>query len=272
MYRILYNFISGILIGTCMILPGVSGSVIAIMLGIYDEIILLICSKEANFNKIKKLFPIALGIIIGIFIFGKVLLFFYNEYTFYMLYIFIGLMLGSIPILKREILNRGESVNFKILSISLIISILLFLFPKFLNFKISGNINFFNLFFGGILYTCGKIIPGISSSFFLMILGLYNYLLTLITNPFEIKIDTFFHLLPFLFGVVIGTIIFIKLINFLLNNYFSKTYSGIIGFIVGSVFAIYPGVEFNTNLLWALFLMIVSYEIVNKLSKKIQKN
>lgn len=272
MNKLIYNFISGILIGTCMILPGVSGSVVAIMLGVYEEVILLISSNKSNFYKIKKLLPIAIGLLIGVFAFGKVLLLFYNKYTFFMIYIFMGLLLGSVPILKRELDEQNEKMNLKILSISLILSIILFLTPKIFNLEISNNLTFFNLFLGGILYIAGKIIPGISSSFFLMILGLYNYLLEIITNPFSISINTIIKIFPFLLGAGLGFIFFIKLISYLLNNYFSETYSGIAGFIIGSVIAIYPGVEFSKNMVFALIFMIISYKIVNNLSKKSQKN
>ena len=271
MYNWLYNFISGILIGTCMILPGVSGSVIAIMLGIYEYVIFLISSSKSYYYKIIKFFPIAIGMIIGVFIFGKILLLFYNKYTFYMIYIFMGLMLGSIPILKREIKEKNGNINYKVLFTSLSVSLILLILTKKFNSDMQSNYNSFNLFIGGFLYISGKIIPGISSSFFLMILGLYNYLLEIITDPLNITMDVIISLLPFLFGAFIGCIVFIKLINYLLNNYFSETYSGIIGFIIGSVIIIYPGIKFNINFIFALILMAFSYKIVNKLSKKSQK-
>ena len=271
MYNWLYNFIAGIMIGTCMILPGVSGSVIAIMLGVYENVILLIGSGNSNYYKIKKLFPIALGAIIGIFIFGKVLLFFYNKYMYFMLYVFMGLMLGSIPILKREIALKKEKINFKILMLTFLLSLILFIIPKLFNFELN-NLNFFNLFVGGFLYIIGKIIPGVSSSFFLMVLGLYNYFLEIITNPFNISINTIYYIIPFLLGMCLGFIIFIKIINYLLNNYFSKTYSGIIGFIMGSIVAIYPGIEFSIDFIISIILMMLSYAFVNELSKKSKKN
>lgn len=271
MNKNIYLLFSGILIGTCMILPGVSGSVIAIMLGIYERVIILLNNKDTIYNKIVELFPIATGLFIGVFVFGKVLLFFYNKYTFYMMYIFIGLILGSVPILVREIKQKNEKINITYFLISLIMSILLFLLPTICNFEISNRLNPFNLFLGGLLYISGKIIPGISSSFFLMTLGLYSYLLRLITNPFSIKLNDVMNILPFFVGALIGFIILIKLINYLLNNHFSKTYSSIIGFIIGSIFAIYPGVELSLDCLFSFTLLIASYEFVNKLSRIGQK-
>ena len=268
MNKFIYNLISGILIGTCMILPGVSGSVMAIMLGVYEEVIALIGSRESNIFIIKKIFPIAFGILIGIFIFGRILLFFYNKYTFYMIYIFIGLLIASIPVLKTELDKKNEKVYINILLISLFISLLLFLIPKIIDLKVSSNLTFLNMFLGGFFYISGKIIPGISSSFFLMLFGLYNYILKIIINPFGITFNTVINLLPFLLGVIIGFIFFIKIINFLLKKYYPQTYSGIIGFIIGSIVAIFPGIDLNINTLYALVLSCLSFELVNILSKK----
>ena len=186
MNKNLYLFLSGILIGTCMILPGVSGSVIAVMLGIYEKVILLFNSKTSICNKITELFPIALGIIIGVLLFGKILIIIYDRYTFYMMYIFIGLIIGSVPILISEIEEKNDRLNKKCFIVSLIISIIIFILPKIFDYQISNKITSFNLFVGGILYIAGKIIPGISSSFFLIFLGLYSYLLKIITNPFKL--------------------------------------------------------------------------------------
>ena len=268
MNNVLYSFLSGILIGTCMILPGVSGSVVAIMLGIYEEVIYILNNKTSNIDKIKKIFPLTLGIIIGIFIFGKILLVFYNKYTFYIMCVFIGLILGSIPVLIREINEKKEKINIKYLLVSLIISLAIFLLPKIFSVKINNNLNFINLFIGGFLYIAGKIIPGISSSFFLMILGLYEFLLSTIINPFNITIDKLIKLIPFFIGVLLGLYIFIKLINYLLKSHFSKTYSSIIGFIIGSIFAIYPGFKLDTKSMIGIIFTLFSYELVNKLSKK----
>ena len=263
---LVYSLLSGILIGTCMILPGVSGSVVAIMLGIYEEVIFLINNNENNLIKAKKILPLAIGIIIGVFIFGKILLIFYNKYTFYMMYVFIGLILGSIPILINEINEKKEKINYKYLAISLLLSLIIFLFPKVLNVTSSNTSgNAIILFIGGFLYIAGKIIPGISSSFFLMILGLYDYLLTIITNPFSITLSKF---IPFIIGMLLGLYIFVKLMNYLLKKHFSKTYSTIIGFILGSIFAIFPGIKLDEECLISCILMILSYIIVNKLSKK----
>ena len=268
MNREVYSFLSGILIGTCMILPGISGSVVAIMLGMYDEVFILINNNCKNIIKIKKLFPLCMGIIVGALIFGKILLVFYKNYSFYMMYIFIGLILGSIPLLLAELNKKNEHIKIKYLIISFIVSLLMFLLSKILNFNNENSLNFFNMLLGGFLYISGKIIPGISSSFFLIILGIYEYMLNIITNPFSITIDVIVSVFPFAIGMIIGMWILVKLINFLLKQHFSETYSLIIGFILGSIVAIFPGFEFSIKELISIIYMLISFLLVNKLSKK----
>ena len=269
MSNFIYSLISGILIGTCMILPGVSGSVVAIMLGVYESVIYILNDKmSSNMYKVKKILPLAIGIIIGILIFGKILLVFYNNYSYQMMYVFMGLILGSIPVLINEIETKNEKINKKYLFISLFSSIMLFVLPKLFNINIKNTFNPINLFFGGFLYIAGKIIPGISISFFLMILGLYEYILKIISNPLSLTIDKIIILIPFFIGVILGLYIFIKLINYLLENHFSKTYSSIIGFIIGSLLAIFPGVQYNIIGMVSFVLFIISFELVSKLSKK----
>ena len=265
----IYSFLSGIIIGTCMILPGISGSVIAIMLGIYENAITLINNKEVSiFNKIKILTPLFIGLLFGIFLFGKILLIFYNNYSYQMMYIFIGLIIGSIPMLINELKTKKENINIIYFLLSLSISLFLSFCHKFLFINIHNELSTINLFIGGILYITGKIIPGISSSFFLMILGLYDYLLKIITNPFSITTNKIITLIPFFIGCIIGLLFILKTINYLLKNYFSKTYSCIIGFIIGSIFAIFPGFQFSIKCASSIIFMITSFNLVYKLSKK----
>ncbi len=269
MNNFLYTFICGILIGTCMILPGVSGSVIAILLGVYDWVIILLNNKEySSLEKLKMITPIAIGILIGIFAFGKVLLIFYERNTFEMMYIFIGLILGSIPQLINEIKDKGYKLEYGYTIITFIISVLIFILPKILKINSVNNFGFFNLFIAGFLYIAGKIIPGISSSLFLMILGLYEYLLSTILNPFNITLDKFILLIPFFIGIILGMFLIIKLLNYLFDKYFSKTYSCIIGFVLGSIISIFPGINISIQCGFSVLLMILSYLFVKKITKK----
>lgn len=266
-----YKLFSGLIIGIGVILPGVSGSVIAILLGIYDKIIYILNdSRKKLVDKIKELFPILIGIMFGVMLFGNILLILIKRYEIEVKYLFIGLILGGVPILKQEIeIKEKSKINYKYTIITLIISLVLFISSDFnvINLEYSSN-SFIKMLVAGFLYISGKIIPGISSSFFLMVLGLYDYILNIMSNPFLLTVIDLIQLIPFIIGVIIGFIILIKIINKLLSNYFVKTYSAIIGFILGSIIAIYPGFEFNIKYILSILIMIISFIIVYKMGQK----
>ncbi len=265
----LYELFCGIIIGIGVILPGVSGSVIAIMLGIYNKVIFLLNdSRQSIIEKIGKLLPILLGLLIGVMFFGNILLYFYKTYKIEMSYIFIGLILGGIPILNKEIKSKKGKINYTFLLLSFLISVLLLLMPNIiLNTSVQKSHNPFLLLIAGFLYISGKIIPGISSSFFLIILGLYEYILSIMANPFSLGLYDYIKLIPFVIGVLIGLVLLIKLINYLLNNYFINTYSAIIGFVIGSIFAIFPGFKFEFNYILSVVFLILSFYFTYKMSK-----
>lgn len=266
--NIIYLFLSGILISIGAVLPGVSGTVIAIMLGIYEKVINVICQKKEFLNKIKLLLPLSLGFIIGIYFFGNLLLDFYNKYEVILKYIFIGLIIGSIPVLTNELKSKNQSINYKMMIISLIISLLFFSLPNFFSKEIFKCDTNYKLILAGFFYAAGKVIPGISSSIFMIAFGLYDSILLFITNPFVFSFKEYIAFFPFILGVVLGVLSLFKIINFCLNNYFSKTYSLIIGFIIGSLITIFPKFSFNILNITSFFLMIIIIVIMFYLNKK----
>lgn len=268
----LYSIFSGVIIGAGVVLPGVSGSVIAIMLGIYDKVIYLLNDNSKKLvSKIKDLLPLLFGLLIGVILFGNILLFFFNKYEIQIRYIFMGLILGGVPVLNKEIKDKGGNINYKFLIITLLCSLALFILSKY-DFSFSSmnfnDIPFFGLLIAGVLYISGKIIPGISSSFFMMILGLYDYILMLFANPFSFTLAQYIKFIPFIIGIILGLLILIKLINNLLSNYFSITYSSIIGFVLGSIFAIFPGMKLEFGYIVSLIMMILAFTLTYKMSKK----
>ena len=269
----IHMFLSGILIGTGVVLPGVSGSVIAILMGVYDYVIFLLNNQKIKiYNKFIKILPLIFGLLIGIIIFGNILLLLYDNFRYEMMYIFIGLILGEVPLLIKKVKLQGEqSINYSLLLMSILVSLMLVILPKILNFTNLNVFNPFNLFLAGFLYVSGKIIPGISSSLFLMILGLYEYILSILSNPFSLSLNQLICMIPFFIGAILSLLILVKVINILLTKYFTNTYSIIIGFVIGSVFAIYPGFTISIRGVISLLLMIISFFIVYNMSKKIKK-
>lgn len=267
----IYKLFSGFIIGIGVILPGVSGSVLAIILGIYDKVIYLLNDTSKRLvDKLKELLPIIIGILLGIMFFGNILLALVHNYEVEVKYLFIGLILGGVPILKQEIeKKKNGKINYKYVIITLILSLILFILSDVNNLNLQSSSNsFFKMIISGFLYISGKIIPGISSSFFLMVLGLYEYILNIMSNPFLLTFNDIIQLIPFIIGNIIGFIVLIKLINKLLSNHFVKTYSAIIGFVLGSIIAIYPGFEFSIKYILSILIMVVSFIIVYKMGEK----
>jgi len=263
----LINFIAGMFIGTGLILPGVSGAVMAIALGVYDDLIKVFSNIFSDFKKnIIFLTPILLGMAFGTNIFGNVLLYFFEEYPVFTKTAFIGLILGSLPIIFNKLKVKNK---YKFGYIPFIVALLIGIALYYLNdlFVVSETLeslngsleSYFKIFVGGLLYSLGKIIPGVSSSFMLMALGVYEYILYLISHPLTAISSELLNVLIFISGLGIGLISLSKIILFLLNNYSIQTYSAILGFIIGSLFILVPNYGFNTETFISLFIFIITF-------------
>jgi putative membrane protein len=261
------DIVIGIVIGGGLVLPGVSGAVLAVIFGIYEK---LINAVGHFFNAWKHnlffLTPIIIGIGIGCLIFGNILGFLFKYYRMEACFTFIGLILGGLPVIFNKIKINGN-INIKAFFISLIISILLFVVgTNFINinFNIKSHnilISWLLLFLTGIIFISGKIIPGISSSFLLMLIGMYNKFLYVISNPFSLSISEYISLIPVLLGIIVGMIFLIKLIEYLFKYHICTTYSVIMGFVIGSISAIYPGLKLNYHGLLSVILLFLSFYI-----------
>ena len=135
----LKNIFAGILIGAGVVLPGVSGSVIAIMLGIYDKVIYLINAKDVSFlEKLLKLMPILFGLVAGMVVFGNLLLILFNQYEIIMRYIFAGLILGGVPMLVNQSSKDTKcpcKLNYWCIFIAFLLSLLLLVLPGIRSFS-----------------------------------------------------------------------------------------------------------------------------------------
>lgn len=262
------NFIAGLFIGAGLILPGVSGGVLAIVLGVYEDIIYAISNifKEPKKQMIF-LLPFGLGLVISMIIFGNILEYLFTNYEFVTKYAFMGLILGSLPILFDKLTENGK-VNFKATPfvIALIIGLSLYLLDKYIllesTVSLNGDLNsYIILFIGGLFYAMGKVVPGISSSFLLMILGIYEYVLGIIANPFGIGLADVWNVIALGSGLLIGLVVLVKVVEKLLDKHFISLYSAVIGFILGSIVIIYPGFTISVEQLIAIILFIVMFAI-----------
>ena len=252
-------FIKSIIIGMLAIFPGVSGSAFAISLNLYDKIIFSL--KNIKENKIFLLL-VTSGIVVGV-ILGSNIIIYLTKFKTILYYTFIGLILGDIPFMIKKTNNRGR-VRYLPLIISFLLSSITLLYCKNIFNK---KVTFIKMIIGGILFSFGKIFPGVSSSFFLIIIGIYKEILILFSNP-AIICTKFLYYFPFIIGALIGLLIFIKLLNYLLINKYDLLYSILIGFMLSSTISITPKFELTLPNILGVIIMITSFVISLKFKLK----
>lgn len=271
----IYLFLVGVLAGSAMITPGVSGAVVTVILGVYDKMINALTNLFKDFKKnFSFLAILGTGILIGAVWFSNVIMFLYERHEVITKFAFIGLILGGVPFLFKEVKAKNKKINYVAMTITFILSLTLWIFSKtFFSLDLdsdtsSGIMNFINLFLAGIIYSIGKVIPGISGSFLLIVIGMYEYVLSVMAHPITVGFAQVNKLIPFIIGLVTGVIVLLKLINHLLEKHYGLTYSVIIGFVIGSIPAIIPNLDMSLSLIIGMFIMIFSFILSFKLTKR----
>lgn len=223
--------LAGFCVGFAELLPGISGSTVAIFFGIYEKIIKALSAiklKNISFNlrKLNQIFnldlmiPFIISMIISVLVFSKFILFLHNEFT-----LIFNIILGIIMIVGGCLIARKELLAFKIYRnyfflIGLIVSYALS------NLAIDSiDTNLVNLIFAGFIAFSFFLIPGISGSAILLIFGFYSIIIE------SIAILNFTVLLPFAIGAFISLLTMPKIISYL----FEKNRESIISFFGGLI-------------------------------------
>lgn len=231
-------FLKGAAIGVATLIPGVSGGTMAIILGVYD----LMINGISDFLQDWKtyLLPFAelgLGAVTGILLLSSLVSQLLKQYEIPMQFLFIGIIIGGLPtLIKKSRSMRHHSFDWSYFILGAILVLLTASTPSAL-FSTGTEftwITFALLFICGIVIAVALVLPGISASFLLLVLGMYQTTLTAIQN-----MDLGF-LLPVGLGVVFGTFASAKIIRYFLENHPSRTYLLIIGFVAGSLFELLP--------------------------------
>ena len=233
-------FLEGFIVGLGKIIPGVSGSVMAICFGIYERIVSSISNFKEFKNNYKFMAIVGSGVFLAILVGSKMIKFLLINYFVYTMMLFIGMMIPGVLSLFKNVKN--EQLTLK----RVIVCICLFLFLYILNIAnfSSGAIvkesyihQFISLILCGILDAASTIIPGISGSALLMIVGYYETIITALANILSFT-DIMFSvrvLVPFFIGMGIGLVLTSKLITYLFKNARVLTYMMVIVFAVVSI-------------------------------------
>ena len=294
MLKYIKNFLNGVAFGIVETVPGVSGGTIAIILGFYGELIESINHFTHDIKKyLRFLVPLLLGMVAGLVGFSRLVKYLLDYHSFPTMSFFIGLIVGIIPLIFVRAREPGKPFKPSIGQIFLIIVPLALLVtishlrePADTNTaEIIKNIDLpFMLFIllGGIVAAAALIIPGISGSFVLLLLGIYpivnsalssiTSLITDISNT-SIWMDIAKVLLPLGIGIVIGGLTMARIIQRLLKDHTVVVYSIILGLLTGSVYALFrnPMVMKSGVSTWIIITGILTFCLGSVISYSIGK-
>lgn len=255
------DILIGLIIGVGKIIPGVSGSVLAITLGVYEKIIYSINNIFKDYKNLYYLSKLGIGIIVSIVFLSRIIIYLLSNYYTYTIFIFIGLLCGSM----KEITTNTKLKYSYLTVLSFIIIIIL----GMSNISNTNHDGIFYYLFSGFIESISSIIPGISGTALLMLIGTYNMVIELFSNIINIRylINNMHIIIPFISGMLVGIIISIKLIGYLFNRYKSQTYNIILGLLLGSIFIMIKGCIFDiSNIFISIFLFIISYLSIKKVN------
>lgn len=251
----------GFVIGIGKIIPGVSGAMLAISLGLYE----LCLESITNFFKdikrnTKLLFPLGIGVVGAIVLGSKMIAFLLINLYLPTIFLFLGLIIGGMPSFIKEVITAP--INFK----RRLAFIICFLFVFLLSFIKIDNSYFIYphyktliYFVMGIIDAVTMIIPGISGTAVFMLLGLYEISLSLFANLTSISnvVNNLALLIPFGCGLILGIILVSMLMNKCLKKYKETTYYGILGFQLSAIILIFVECFQNTYSLFTITISLI---------------
>ena len=231
----LWRVVKGALVGTGAILPGISGGVLSVVLGIYRPMMEFLSHPFSSLKKnIKFFLPIVIGFAVGVVLLSKLVDWLFRENELPALWLFIGLILGTVPSLYREAGEQGRGTGAYIaLAVA---GIFMFAFLTLLGSGETMQIepNLFWWLVCGLLWGIGLIVPGMSPSSIFIFLGLYQPMSAGIA-ALDLGV-----ILPIGVGLVIMVVLIAKPIKYLFDKHYALMYHSIIGIVIASTLVIMP--------------------------------
>lgn len=242
----------GVLMGGADVIPGVSGGTVALILGIYERLIVAISHLDPTFVSLvahrkisdaskridlRFLVPLGVGILIGIVALGSVMHTLLEDYRQYTMAAFFG-MIGASCYLVAKLVERWKSQEIGLLIAGAAFAVWLVNQPVFTDPPDS----LWYIFLCGAVAICAMILPGISGAFILLILGKYHDITSIIKEVLKLKLslDSVALVVTFACGCLVGLISFAKFLRWLLAKYASQTMAVLCGFMIGSLCKIWP--------------------------------
>lgn len=259
------QLLGGFFIGIANVIPGISGGTMAVIFGVYDKMIaalsLDVASIKANFWFLIRLL---IAIIIGILGFSVVISWLLTNYNSQTYGAFVGVIVGSLPLIFKQ-------AQFKTLKVSYV-----FTFASFLAFMIVlwvfsyrdnivvdvSNLTYqssVGLLLAAGLSTMTMVIPGVSGSMLLVVIGYYEAIFS-----YTIRNLVMPHLIIVVIGMAAGLVLGAKLISYFINKHQQLIYAGIIGLIVGSIPQVFPTLTNPISTWMIMFICAIGVYMLNK--------
>ncbi|QIB69119.1 DUF368 domain-containing protein [Aminipila butyrica] len=258
--HLLVRLVKGFIVGASMLIPGVSGGTMAIILGIYDDLIHAVNALKRDLRKYGLLLVQYGGAgVAGIILLSGPMLKAVTLWEKPMMFLFLGAILGSFPPLYRKATaSKVKNINKVAVVLGAAIAYLITLFPKGLlavepGFHLSS---FFMLLAAGVVIAVALILPGISASYVLLMLGMYDLTLMAIRD-----VDLAY-LTPLVVGVLGGTFLTAGIIEMEMDRHPQFTYMLIMGFMVGSLMEVFPGVPQGAALVQSTVMFLVGLGVI----------
>lgn len=263
--KFLPTAIKGFAIGSSMLVPGVSGGTMAMMLGIYGDLIDAISSLRRNWKQnLRFLAVFCLGAGLGMLLLARPLLYLVETFQMPMMYFFIGAVAGSIPLIYHQSRVTKFSVKTVVYPcVGVGIVVLMGFIPQNLIPQSSdkGWLGILMLLLAGFVAAIALVLPGISVSYMLLMMGMYSRTMEALSR-FQIS-----YLVPLGIGLILGILATTKLLDKLMARFPQGTYLVILGFIIGSVLQVFPGIPEGWELLICPILFAAGFWAMHQLSQ-----
>ncbi len=268
----LKKILQGIAVGVANIIPGVSGGTMMVAMGLYDRLIHAITHIKSEWKEsLKLLVPIFVGVGIAIVALSRIFEFLLAEYPIPTNFAFCGLIAGSLPFIFNKVKKTKVSVG-KIIPLVLFFGVVILMAVLGETSQDAADVSFtfvneIKLFLVGVVAAATMVVPGVSGSMMLMLLGYYDTILATINDTIDallaFNIDGLFRcvgiLLPFGIGVVIGIFVIAKVIEFLFRKAEMHVYYAIIGLIIASPIAILLKTDWSGYSLLTLIISVITF-------------
>ena len=267
--KIIIDLVCGVAVGAGAILPGFSGGVLCVVLGMYPLIMELFSHPFKAFKKHWKIYMfIGIGWGIGFFAVSNVIKFMYARYEVFTIWAFVGMIFGNIPSLYKQAGKKGRKASsFISMAVAFIVMFaILFSVAMLPDLNITPNVWWY--LFSGFMWGLSIIIPGLTSSSIMMSLGIYEAFNAGLAG-FKLEV-----VIPWVIGMILTAAALARIVEYIFKKHYSQAFHAVIGIVVSSTLMIFPIFEKYSvsDVLISAGCVIIGFIVAFKLSHfKIQE-